>query len=895
MYEVVMDQSNERKQYSVLFSDEVVHTFTNVASAASRLINEQHQSYNPLANYYLLRDEPAIARVVVLTENEELRTYYICRTTPVLGIVKFLASYHAPVGRLASLPLSAEHIVPDGLGKTIKVRVVENAKLRPYKEAGGWDSRDSVIQAEKFGLFTIQSLRKTLLDSTSLTTGTELVADIVASILEEEASNSNIFEGKRKSVITKMGLRDQPILDHFQDNIFRLPLNKRLLILGPPGTGKTTTLIRRISQKRDQEFLDDEEKKLIENIYSTSRNVISPIPHENSWLMFTPTELLKQYLKEAFAREGVPASDSRIRTWSDYRHSLARDTLGILKRSSGGGTFILKDGLNSLNIKAHNHPIDWFNDFNTWQRKLFVQEFQESLNILREFKATEVQNLCDRLGGSLKQLGDGKLVSTSNLVTIFVFLATESTKAQGIVKSLKESTDGKIKKELNIQINRNPNFLDELAYFIDKQQTTINIDADQQEDLDDEEEDDQNAPRTGRAAAVNAYMKAVRSKAKSAASKRTVNKSSPTGKILEWLEDRVLTGSELVDVGSNLVVQAHLRRFIDPVKRFLEGIPKRYRAFRRDRLYEGESWYANERFDAFSINPLELDLMLLTILLSTGDMLSRTNVLSNIRNSSWSALLPIFEQYRNQVYVDEATDFSPIQLACMAALANPLTRSFFACGDFNQRLTKWGARSTDEVLTMISNLEIRDIAVPYRQSKKLNDLTRAMISPNEGIQGDLTMLTQNDFPEVAPVLLEHASEINNLVNWIADRILEIERFIGQLPSIAIFVNIETEVSPVAEALNLKLAEHNIQVMACREGQSVGQDSNVRVFAIEHIKGLEFEAVFFLSVDELDSELFDKYLYVGATRAATYLGLTCKGKLPSAAESLRNHFGQDWQV
>lgn len=40
--------------------------------------------------------------------------------------------------------------------------------------------------------------------------------------------------------------------------------------------------------------------------------------HNNSWLMFTPTELLKQFLKEAFAREGVPASDQRIRAWYDY-------------------------------------------------------------------------------------------------------------------------------------------------------------------------------------------------------------------------------------------------------------------------------------------------------------------------------------------------------------------------------------------------------------------------------------------------------------------------------------------------------------------------------------------------------------------------------------------------
>jgi DNA helicase IV len=154
-----------------------------------------------------------------------------------------------------------------------------------------------------------------------------------------------------------------------------------------------------------------------------------------------------------------------------------------------------------------------------------------------------------------------------------------------------------------------------------------------------------------------------------------------------------------------------------------------------------------------------------------------------------------------------------------------------------------------------------------------------------------------DSAGVAPALLEHATNAEAIVGWLADRIREIERFVGQLPSTAIFVNTEDDVAPVADALNAALAEHNIQVIACREGQAVGQESNVRVFDIQHIKGLEFEAVFFVGIDQLATlhpALFDKYLYVGTTRAATYLGVTCQGTLPSAIESLRTHFCQDWQ-
>ncbi|HCI4630077.1 TPA: ATP-binding domain-containing protein [Klebsiella quasipneumoniae subsp. similipneumoniae] len=198
---------------------------------------------------------------------------------------------------------------------------------------------------------------------------------------------------------------------------------------------------------------------------------------------------------------------------------------------------------------------------------------------------------------------------------------------------------------------------------------------------------------------------------------------------------------------------------------------------------------------------------------------------------------------------------------------------------------------------IFEDFDIKEITVSYRQSKQLNDLARDMIHVVGGTEQNTSLPAHMDSMGVAPALLEHATNAETIVGWLADRIREIERFVGQLPSTAIFVNTEDDVAPVAKALNTALAEHNIQVIACREGQAVGQESNVRVFDIQHIKGLEFEAVFFVSIDELATlhpALFDKYLYVGTTRAATYLGVTCQGSLPSAIESLRPHFCQDWQ-
>ena len=96
---------------------------------------------------------------------------------------------------------------------------------------------------------------------------------------------------------------------------------------------------------------------------------------------------------------------------------------------------------------------------------------------------------------------------------------------------------------------------------------------------------------------------------------------------------------------------------------------------------------------------------------------------------------------------------------------------------------------------------------------------------------------------------------------------------------------------------LEMRDMNIQAVACPKGMVKGQAGDVRIFEIEHIKGLEFEAVFFTDIDTLkerEPDLFDRYVYVGATRAATFLRLMCSGEgLPCALESVVNLFEERW--
>ena len=867
---IVQKADQALKEGQSLTSDAfgTINTFTSEATQRNQdRINRANQE-----SYRHLKAEPAIARVVIEDNNSQKSTYYFCRCDQ--GMPKdSVVSYRAPIGRLAALDIGDAYTLPDGK----RVDVVEKAALRPIVTAEGWDALNTVIAGMDFGPTTIESLRKLLTDIA----GVVAAEDILEQLLAEDSAKANIYEGIRRTVISKMELRDQPVLDKYQDEIFRLPLDQRLLILGPPGTGKTTTLIRRLGQKLDTVYLEENEQRLVDSITEAQG-----VAHSSSWLMFTPTELLKQYLKEAFSREGVPAPDQQIKTWFDYRRELARHTFNVLRTSTGSGTFILKDDLPSLNEDALHRPILWFEQFDTAQRNIYAQELHDAASQLSESQLPEARDLGERLKVILLQGGQ-------DIAVVLVSLAREIPNVQAFVSRLKEDTDRKIRGVLNLQLNRNRSFLDELARFLDSLQQAQTGDADEDEqDADDEEE--AVTVSTPRAKAIAAFNSAVKAQARAAAGKRAPSKASRAGRILEWLDDRSLAESERPAEGASLLIQTAARRFLNPVKRYVGDVPKRYRSFRRERQQAGE-WYCSAGFEGRDLHPLELDVVLLSILRSAGNLTSKPSVQREIDSPAWSSLQSITGLYRNQILVDEATDFSPIQLACMAALAHPRLRSFFACGDFNQRLTTWGTRTEDEMKWISGEIVIKPVTVAYRQSRQLNDLAHAIIRAVGGTEKHATLPEHVDSNGVVPVLLEHAKG-RVAVEWLAERIREIDRFYDHLPSIAVLVNSEGEVGPMTQALNAILVEDNIRVFPCREGQSVGQENDVRVFHIEHIKGLEFEAVFFVDVDQLAGihpQLFDKYLYVGTTRAATYLGITCQDVLPQAIEVLRPSFGTDW--
>ena len=147
-----------------------------------------------------------------------------------------------------------------------------------------------------------------------------------------------------------------------------------------------------------------------------------------------------------------------------------------------------------------------------------------------------------------------------------------------------------------------------------------------------------------------------------------------------------------------------------------------------------------------------------------------------------------------------------------------------------------------------------------------------------------------------PIALIETDE-QTKISWIEQRIREIYTAYGKtLPSIAIFLNGKDRVSAFAQALQDTdfFYDNGINVIDGSLGTTLGNRNQVRVFPIDKVKGMEFDAVFFVDINNAkgNEEIIKCYLYVGVSRAAFFLGVTLTEDVPTLTKYFK--IGEDWK-
>jgi hypothetical protein len=584
----------------------------------------------------------------------------------------------------------------------------------------------------------------------------------------------------RQSVERGVTLHMKAILDPVQDAIFRSPLNSRIRISGGPGTGKTTVLLKRLSQKNKFEYLNDEEKSLFQGDREW---------REQDWYLFSPSDLLKGYLEKALAKELLPAGDEHVKVYATFRNEILRD-LGVLRVGKHGAlTFVPEIEL--------------------WKGEMPV--------IDRDF----VVAFAKHLQSFYEKTVNGAIDDTLNLI--------------------RDVTD-------QVRSGFSPFVADPIL-------REINAEAERL-----------------RSSMCHSPIRAREFV------QRMESISTNAGAILGILKRSTVVASAMKGKVEALGTIGKLR----PMDLVFGRIASAYIEFR-----DGETGVS--RGPACACAP-ELDLILFAVLETLHQLWDL------IRSGSVSIPVKIknlAEQLRVNICIDEVTDFSPIEIACMEKFAVPKVGGVTICGDLMQRITSRGIAEWDDLEVFSKGLIGHELAIAYRQTGRLFSIARDLFVAKTG-------LTSIDFRSAYPIhaedppalALQLASE-DDVSNWIAERVFEIFGLCGQhLPTIAILVPDGDAIDVIASRLRNLLAPAGIEVDASPTGSLLGNPSRVRVFPVTAIKGLEFEAVFYVDLDimaRLQPDLIDKYMYVGLSRARSFLGVTCRQVFPDELSEIVEHF------
>jgi len=823
-----------------------------------------------------LNREPFVARLMVEWEDAPgvLEALYITRASAAaLGCTApagKLVTYTAPLGRLAEFP-SGETTTVRVEGRAREARIHERLRLRPDQRDGEWDGLEDRFEFGEWQV-SLESLRAALPQLVPALEDLDLVTALRKRAIEEQLLRTEL----RRRVIERISLRDQPILDRYQGEVFRMPLDRKLLLVGPPGTGKTTTLIRRLAQKRTPEALTEDEAHAI-----SESELGSAFGVAESWAMFSPTGLLSLYLRDAFNREGVAATDRNLRTWDRERLELARNVLGIL-RSADAGVFQLDEGLDAFLDGSSAGHRRVFDDFRAFVEATVLDQTSAALRELEGAADDSIKAAVRQLRRTLRAPDRLALPHIGRLVDA----APEVLQAE--IRRLDEAIRSEGDRVANRLLTVHAGLLEELSNALPHLAPDV-ARAQEEEDEDEADEGDEALPPS-RDATIRAFgilLSTIRTAARALALGRS-RVGGRAARVRELLGERQPSQSEMSSLGALLVARGRLRAVRQAPRRFVMGVPGLYAAFRREAVREGRLFRgaAAEAVRQGRISAGETDIMILAMLRNARLLAGEPH----LARLEW--LEAIHARRLAQVFVDEATDFSAVQLACTMELTDPRLRSWFACGDLLQRVTPYGIRDFSELEWITrgeSAVEVRGVQIGYRQARRLRELGATLA----GDQAQAVKAPEGEEDADAwPLLAEHHTG-TRLGAWLADRILDVERAVGHLPSIAVFVDSEDRVDELVGLIEPHLQRRNVPIRGCEGGRVVGDAQEVRVFDVRHIKGLEFEAVFFVGIDRLAErlpELFDRFLYVGMTRAATYLGVTCEASLPARLEFARANFG-----
>lgn len=740
-------------------------------------------------------------------------------------------------------------------------------------------------------------------DKEKLEQATDEEAKLLLQRIEAKEQEKKSYLDKAQSFIRKYAeLRYQPILDPIQESIKRSKIfDGALIINGGPGTGKTTSLIQRIK------FLIYPSIEEYKTLTQTQKDIL--FSQKTSWIFYSPNELLALFLRNSMKLEELTADTERVKVWASHKNDLVKIYRFV---SETKRPFLIYNKAHGVNLFANNAKS--ISSVTDGLESSYMNYQKDKLNKVDEIDVAPFKwkNVGQSIQNYIKARNNAK--SIEDLIRLFLNL-TESFKKETEANSDEyKSLIEKVASRIQVIIQKESERATALSALLKQWKTeATEIDEDEDEETDIEQEDFEEKEEL----VAFDFEKELFTKLKSLCRKQALKKFDKNTRFSKRDKELLTLIPEVAEQNEyDLLGQtAYFKKFFERVTKgivanILREIPMVYKKYRREQLNsKSANWnltILEELVKKDRNSRIHSDEQALLLSFVNNIVLKISKSFQFQFNSINHPYINGFKNHCKPVIgIDEATDFSIIDLIAINSFGHPELSSVTLSGDLMQRMTSEGLTSWQDFTQLIPNSEIKDLKVSYRQSPTLLSLAKAIYQKSTGKTANYESYIEKDVAEPKPLMLVSSNEEDKL-QWIADRILEIYRAYGDsIPSIAIFLPEENQLENFASQLGGldTLADVGILVKACRDGQVLGDKNTVRVFSINVIKGLEFESVFFHNIDELqrqnlENDLFLKYLYVGLSRATFYLGLTISNKFPDDIAFIVDNFdntGKTWTI
>ncbi len=730
----------------------------------------------------------------------------------------------------------------------------------------------------------------------------EEAEQLINRIDEKEAEKKSYLE-KAQSFIRKYAeLRYQPILDPIQESIKRSKIFDGFLIInGGPGTGKTTSLIQRIK------FLISPSIEEFTTLTQSQKTIL--YNQNTSWIFYSPNELLALFLRNSMKMEELTADSERVKVWSLHKNELIRAYRFVTENKR---PFLIYNKSREKNLFLNNskHIKSIIKELNT-----FYLNFQrDKINKVAEIDTTPFKWRNTGLSIQKYLIEKNKITNIDSLIRLFLNLNETYKDESDEISNEYSILIKKIASRIQVLVNRDSGRAETLNDILMEWKSDVQNTDDDEDDADEIELEDFDEKEEQ---STFDFERELFNKLKSLCRKQALVmfdknvRFSKRDKELLQLIPEIEHQDEYEQLGQTAYFKKYFERITKGIAaNVYREIPMIYKKFRREHFTAKSKHWDNSILEELvkkdRNSRIHSDEQALLLSFTNDINFKLGTSFKHQFNSINHPYVNGFKKHAKPVIgIDEATDFSIIDLLAISSFRHPELSSISLSGDIMQRMTATGLNSWEDFSETVTNIDKKDLALSYRQSPTLLALAQNIYEKSTGNKANYKSYIKKDKAEPKPLMLVSLSEDEKLY-WIAERIIEIYKAYGEsIPSIAIFLPEENQLENFANKLGYLdiLADVGILVKASRNGEVLGDKNTVRVFSVDKIKGLEFEAVFFHNIDELQkqnlpNDLLLKYIYVGLSRATFYIGMTISEELNKELSFLKNCFditGETWII